>query len=43
MNVTVLTKAQEKVMADAMQPAVIKEFNESSLDGAKLIEMIRKL
>jgi len=43
MNVTVLTKAQEKVMADAMQPAVIKEFNESSPDGAKLIEMIRKL
>jgi len=43
MNVTVLAKAQEKVMADAMQPAVIKEFNESSPDGAKLIEMIRAL
>ncbi len=43
MNVTVLTKAQEKVMADAMQPAVIKDFIEASPDGAKLIELIRKL
>ncbi len=43
MNVTVLTKAQEKAMAEAMQPAVIKEFNEASPDGAKLIELIRKL
>jgi C4-dicarboxylate-binding protein DctP len=43
MNVTVLTKAQEKVMADAMQPAVIKAFNASSPDAARLIELIRKL
>jgi C4-dicarboxylate-binding protein DctP len=43
MNVTVLTKAQEKVMADAMQPAVIKAFIEASPDGARLIEMMRKL
>ncbi len=43
MNVTVLTKAQEKAMAEAMQPAVIKDFNEASPDGAKLIELIRKL
>ena len=43
MTVTVLTKAQEKVMADAMQPAVIKAFIEASPDGARLIEMMRKL
>jgi C4-dicarboxylate-binding protein DctP len=43
MDVTVLTKAQEKVMADAMQPAVIKAFIEASPDGARLIEMMRKL
>jgi len=43
MNVTVLTKAQEKAMADAMQPAVIKAFNASSPDAARLIELIRKL
>ncbi len=43
MNVTVLTKAQEKALADIMQPAVIKEFNASSPDAEKLIEMIRKL
>jgi C4-dicarboxylate-binding protein DctP len=43
MTVTVLTKAQEKVMADAMQPAVIKAFTEASPDGARLIEMMRKL
>lgn len=43
MNVTVLTKAQEKAVADAMQPSVIKEFNDSSPDGARLIEMIRRL
>jgi C4-dicarboxylate-binding protein DctP len=41
MNVTVLTKAQEKTMADAMQPAVIKAFIEASPDGARLIEMLR--
>lgn len=43
MNVTVLTKAQEKVMADAMQPAVIKAFNASSPDAARLIELIKGL
>jgi len=43
MNVTVLTKAQEKVMTEAMQPAVIKAFIEASPDGARLIEMMRKL
>ncbi len=43
MNVTVLSKEQQKVMTEAMQPAVIKEFVESSPDAAKLIEMIRKL
>lgn len=43
MNVTVLTKAQEKVMADAMQPAVIKAFIAASPDGARVIEMMRKL
>jgi C4-dicarboxylate-binding protein DctP len=43
MNVTVLTKAQEKVMAEAMQPAVIKAFNASSPDAARLIELIKGL
>jgi C4-dicarboxylate-binding protein DctP len=43
MNVTVLTPAQQKVMADAMQPAVIKAFKESSPDAAKLLELIDKL
>jgi C4-dicarboxylate-binding protein DctP len=43
MNVTVLTKAQEKVMAEAMQPAVIKAFNASSPDAPRLIELIRGL
>jgi C4-dicarboxylate-binding protein DctP len=43
MNVTVLTKAQQKAVADVAQPAVIKEFEASAPDGAKLIELIRKL
>lgn len=43
MQVTVLNAAQEKAMADAMQPAVIKAFTESAPDGAKLLEMIRKM
>jgi len=43
MNVTVLTPAQEKVMADAMQPAVIKAFEASGPDAGKLIEMLKKL
>lgn len=43
MNVTVLSKAQQKAVADVMQPAVIKDFIESSPDAARLIELIRKL
>lgn len=43
MNVTVLNKAQQKTLENVMQPAVIKEFNASTPDGAKLIEMINKL
>jgi len=43
MNVTVLTDAQEKVMADAMQPAVIKAFEEAGPDAAKLIQMLNNL
>jgi C4-dicarboxylate-binding protein DctP len=43
MNVTVLTPAQEKVMAEAMQPAVIKAFEESGPDAVKLIQMLKKL
>jgi len=43
MNVTVLTREQQKAVADVMQPAVIKDFNESSPDAARLIDMIRKL
>ncbi len=41
MTAVALTKAQEKVMADAMQPAVKKEFlAESGADGEKLLKMI---
>ncbi len=44
MQAIALTKAQEKTMADAMQPAVKKEFlAESGADGARLLEMIEKL
>lgn len=43
MTVTVLTKAQEKVMADAMQPAVLKAFGEASPDAAKLLELLGRL
>jgi C4-dicarboxylate-binding protein DctP len=43
MNVTVLDNAQQKALADVMQPAVIKAFNESAPDGAKLIELVKKL
>lgn len=43
MKVVVLNKAQEKAFADVMQPPVIKAFVESAPDGAKLIEMIKKL
>jgi len=43
MTVTVLTPAQEKVMADAMQPAVLKAFQASSPDAQKLIDLVNKL
>jgi len=44
MHAVALTKAQEKVMADAMQPAVKKEFlRESGDDGARLLKLIEKL
>ena len=44
MKTIVLTKAQEKVMADAMQPAVKKEFlSATAPDGVKLLEMINRL
>jgi len=43
MDAIVLTPAQEKAMADAMQPAVMKDFLASSPDAAKLIELIKKL
>ncbi len=43
MQAIALTKAQEKAMADAMQPAVKKEFlSESGADGGKLLEMIER-
>lgn len=44
MQTIALTKAQEKAMADAMQPAVKKEFlSQTAPDGVKLLEMINKL
>ena len=44
MQAVALTKAQEKVMAEAMQPAVKKEFlRESGDDGARLLKLIEKL
>jgi len=44
MQTVALTKAQEKVMADAMQPAVKKEFLRATApDGVKLLELINKL
>lgn len=44
MQAVVLTKVQEKVMADAMQPAVKKEFlRETAPDGVKLLELINRL
>ncbi len=43
MMVTVLNKDQEKALAGVMQPAVIKAFTESAPDGAKLVEMVKKL
>jgi len=43
MTVTVLTPAQEKAMAEAMQPAVLKAFQASSPDAQKLIDLVNKL
>ncbi|MBW6495641.1 MAG: TRAP transporter substrate-binding protein DctP [Burkholderiaceae bacterium] len=44
METIALTKAQEQVMADAMQPAVKKEFLRATApDGVKLLEMIDRL
>ena len=43
MAVTALSAAQKKVMADAMQPAVIKAFSASSPDAPRLLELIRGL
>ncbi len=44
MKAVALTKAQEKVMADAMQPAVKREFLiETGPDGVKLLQAIDKL
>lgn len=44
MQTVVLSKAQEKAMADAMQPAVKKEFlSATAPDGVKLLEMIDRL
>ena len=44
MKAVALTKAQEQVMADAMQPAVKKEFLvETGPDGVKLLQAIDKL
>jgi C4-dicarboxylate-binding protein DctP len=44
MKAIALTKAQEKAMADAMQPAVKKEFlRQTAPDGVKLIEALDKL
>jgi len=44
MKTVVLTKAQERTMAEAMQPAVKKEFlSATAPDGVKLLEMINRL
>lgn len=44
MQAIALTKAQEKVMADAMQPAVKKAFlDDAGADGQKLLQLIDKL
>jgi len=43
MTVTVLSPAQEKAMAEAMQPAVLKAFQASSPDAPKLIDLVNKL
>ena len=44
MKAVALTKTQEKVMADAMQPVVKKEFLRATApDGVKLLELIDRL
>ncbi len=44
MKVHVLTKEQQKVMANAMQPPVIDEFLKSTgPDGQKLLDMVKNL
>ncbi len=44
MKTVALTRAQEKAMADAMQPAVKKDFlSATAPDGVKLLEMIDRL
>ena len=43
MTVVELNAAQKKVMADAMQPAVIQAFSASSPDAPRLLELIRGL
>ena len=44
MQAVALTRAQEKVMADAMQPAVKKEFlSQTGADGEKLLKLVDKL
>lgn len=44
MQAVALTKAQEKAMADAMQPAVKKEFLRATApDGVRLLELIDRL
>lgn len=44
MKTIALTKAQEKVMADAMQPAVKKDFlSATAPDGVKLLQLIDRL
>lgn len=44
MQTVALTRAQEKAMADAMQPAVKKEFlSATAPDGVRLLELIDRL
>ncbi|MBE7419998.1 MAG: TRAP transporter substrate-binding protein DctP [Ideonella sp.] len=43
MTVTVLTPEQEKAIAAAMQPAVLKAFKASSPDAQKLIDLVDRL
>lgn len=43
MNVTVLSKAQEKALARIMQPAVMKAFTASSPDAPKVLEIVKQL